>query len=239
MPRNKIFSMLLDFAIVSVLLFSLLIGALRGAIRQIAQLIAIAVAYLVAEPIGDALQPQLPRSPLLPMLPQRELATIIAFIAVWLFSTACFGVLIRWRLAGDDLHRRHWDRLAGAWLGGLRTAVSVYVVFCVLGLVGRELRLHSSWLEGSTVYGFAQRHNAFDGHQLFASLERSSDSSSLLRHPPFVELLKTHPELKAVVGRPEMKPVLDRGDAKEILRKLLELSAKEHEQAVDRRFSEL
>ena len=231
--------MLLDIAIGSVLLFSLLIGALRGAIRQIAQVIAIVVAYLAAEPIGAALQPQLPNSPLLRMLPQRELAALLGFVAVWLFATLCFGVLIRWRFAGDDLHRRHWDRLAGAWLGALRTALSVYVVLCVISLTGRELRLRSAWLEESTVYAFAHHHNAFDGSQLFASLEGSSRSSSLPHHSYVAELLKTHPEWKDLLARPEMKPVLDRGDVKEILRKLLEVSAKEHERAVDRGVSEL
>jgi|GEM_PF-6685737 len=231
--------MFLDIAIGSVLLFSLLIGALRGVIRQIAQLIAIAAAYLAAGPIGAELHSQLPPSPLIRMLPQREVASLLGFVAVWLFVTACFGVLIRWRFAGDDLHRRHWDRLVGAWLGALRTALSVYVVLCVISLVGRELGVHFSWLEESTVYAFAHRHNAFDGRQLFASLEGDTRSNLFLHHPGVAELLKAHPELRDVLGRPEMKPVLDRGDAKEILRKLLEVSAKEHERGVDKRVSEL
>src|SRR5260370_11576001 len=118
--------MLVDIVIGIAIVFSLLIGALRGAARQIAQLVAITVAYLGAHPLGMIVQEKLPRSLHLFVLPQFELATLIAFLGLWLVLTVCFGALIRWRFAGDDLHRRRWDRLAGALLSGLRISILLY-----------------------------------------------------------------------------------------------------------------
>src|SRR5260370_493494 len=220
--------MLLDITVGIAIVFSLLIGALRGAARQIAQLVAISVAYLGAHRLGLILQDQLPRSLHLFVLPEFELATLIAFLGLWLVLTVCFGALIRWRFAGDDLHRRRWDRLAGAWLSGLRISISLYLALCTVGLVQREFRFGSVWLYGSTLYSIANRYNVFtESTQLVANLGGGTHARLLpkLGEAQAIELIKASPEFREILTRPELKEAFNRGDPKEIIKKVVEGSA--------------
>src|SRR5258707_14133510 len=137
--------MLLDIVLGIAIVFSLVFGALRGAVRQIAQLVAITVAYVSAHPLGIIVQEKLPRSLHLFVLPERELAIMIAFLGLWLVLTAGLGALIRWRFAGDDLHRLRWDRLAGAWPPGPRMSISLYLALSPAGFGEREPVVGSGW----------------------------------------------------------------------------------------------
>jgi membrane protein required for colicin V production len=234
--------MLLDIVLGIAIVFSLLIGALRGAVRQIAQMVAITVAYVGAHPLGIIVHEKLPRSLHLFVLPESELAIMIAFLGLWLVLTACFGALIRWRFAGDDLHRWRWDRLAGAWLCGLRLSVSLYLALCVVGLVERELRIGSVWLDRSTLYSIANRHNVFTAStQLVASLGGGTHARLVpkLREAQALELIKASPDFKEILTRPALKEVLSRGDPKEIVKKVLEESAKDHHRLIEKSVSEL
>jgi membrane protein required for colicin V production len=234
--------MLLDIVLGIAIVFSFLIGALRGAARQIAQLVAIAVAYVGAHPLGMIVQQNLPRSLHLFVVPESELATLIAFLALWLALTACFGVLLRWRFAGDDLRRWRWDRFAGAGLSGLRMGASLYLALCVVGLMQRELRIRSVWLDRSTFYSVASRHNVFTASgQLVASLQKSPHASLLpkLQEAQALELIRASPEFKEILSRPQLKEVLNKGDPKEIIKRVLEESAKNHHGVIDKALSEL
>ncbi len=234
--------MLLDIVLGIAIAFSFLFGALRGAVRQIAQLLAITVAYVGAHPLGIILQEKLPRSLHLFVLPERELAIMIAFLGLWLVLTAGFGALIRWRFAGDDLHRLRWDRLAGAWLSGLRMSISLYLALCTVGLVERELRVGSVWLDRSALYSIANRYNVFTASsQLVANLGGGTHARLLpkLREAQAMELIKASPELREILTRPELKEVLNRGDPKEIIKKVLEESAKDHYRVIEKSASEL
>jgi membrane protein required for colicin V production len=234
--------MLLDIVLAIAIVFSVLIGALRGAVRQIAQLVAITVAYLCAHPLGMVLKERLPRSLHLFVLPESELAIMIAFLGLWLVLTVCFGALIRWRFAGDDLHRWRWDRLAGAWLSGLRMSLSLYLALCTIGLLQRELRFGSLWLHRSTLYSIANQYNVFTAStQLVASLGGGTHARLLPRlgEAQAIELIKASPEFREILSRPELQEVLNRGDPTEIVKKVLEESAKDHHRVIEKSVSEL
>jgi membrane protein required for colicin V production len=234
--------MLLDIVVGIAIIFAMLIGALRGAIRQIAQIVAIAIAYVGAHPLGIIVQEKLPRSLHLFVLPESELAIMIAFLGLWLVLTVCFGAVIRWRFAGDDLHRLRRDRLAGAWLSGLRMSLSLYLGLCIVGLVESELRVGSVWLERSTFYSIANRYNVFTASsQLVASLGGGTHARLLpkLGEAQALELIKASPEFKEVLTRPELKDVLKRGNPKEIIQKVLEEIAKDHHRVIEKSVSEL
>jgi membrane protein required for colicin V production len=234
--------MLLDIVLGIAIVFSFLIGALRGAARQIAQLVAIAVAYVGAHPLGMIVQQKLPRSLHLFVVPESELATVISFLALWLALTVCFGALLRWRFAGDDLRRWRWDRLAGAGLSGLRMGVSLYLALCVVGLMQRELRIRSVWLDRSAFYSAASRYNVFTASgQLIASLQKSPHANLLpkLKEAQALELIRASPEFKEILSRPQLQEVLNRGDPKEIIKRVLEESARDHHGMIDKALSEL
>src|SRR5258707_9917178 len=151
------------------------------------------------------LQDQLPRSLHLFVLPEFELATLIAFLGLWLVLTVCFGALIRWRFAGDDLHRRRWDRLAGAWLSGLRMSISLYLALCTVGLVQREFRFGSLWLYRSTLYSLANRYNVFtESTQLVASLGGGITTRLVpnLREALNIQIIHLSPDVMVLIMPP-------------------------------------
>jgi hypothetical protein len=149
-------------------------------------------------------------------------------------------LLIRWRFAGDDLHRFRWDRLVGAALAGMRMSVSLYLALCMVSLVRRELRFRSAALEQSALFSLANGHNLFVGHDQFLASAGLGGHSSLFKvqEARAVEMLKASPELREILNRPELKEALKRGDAKEIVKKVLEESAKDHRRVIDKSVSE-
>ena len=119
---------------------------------------------------------------------------------------------------------------------------SLYLALCVVGLMQRELRIRSVWLDRSTFYSVASRHNVFTASgQLVASLQKSPHASLLpkLQEAQALELIRASPEFKEILSRPQLKEVLNKGDPKEIIKRVLEESAKNQHGVIDKALSEL
>ena len=150
-----------------------LFGALTGASRQLAVLGALVAASLSARPFGAYLGPRLASRVNSPLLGAHVLATVLAFIGVYLAVRFVLTQVLRYLLAGPDGEHRSVDRGFGFLLGAGKVAVGAYLTLCILTFVQEHLSIAGKTLEllpkRSVAVGFANDHNLFEVSELAAA----------------------------------------------------------------------
>ena len=122
----------LDYAIIGVLLVSVIWSALRGMVREVVSLGGWIIAFLAANLFAGPLAAHLPQA-----IPGDALRTLVAFIAIFIFVLICsalVGLLMSKLVAAVGLGGL--DRGLGALFGFARGAIIVLAAALAAGLTG-------------------------------------------------------------------------------------------------------
>jgi membrane protein required for colicin V production len=120
----------LDYAVIGVLLVSMLWSALRGVVREIISLGGWIIAFLAANLFAGPLSTHLPQA-----IPGETLRTLAAFLAIFIFAlicTALVGLLMSKLVNAVGLGPI--DKVLGALFGIARGSLLVLVAVLVAGL---------------------------------------------------------------------------------------------------------
>lgn len=120
---------LIDYAVLAIVGFSVLLSVLRGLVREVLALAAWAIAFIVARLFGGDLAALMP-----PEIPGEELRWLAGFITLFvavLLAMSLVAVGVSQLVKGAGLSVE--DRLLGAVFGLLRGALVVTVLALVAG----------------------------------------------------------------------------------------------------------
>jgi membrane protein required for colicin V production len=126
----------LDYAVIAVLVISLVWSALRGVVREIISLGGWIIAFLAANLFAGPLSTHLPQA-----IPGDTLRTLVAFIAIFivaLISSALVGMLLS-RLV-NAIGLGPIDKVLGALFGIARGALVVLAATLAAGLTSAPLQ---------------------------------------------------------------------------------------------------
>jgi membrane protein required for colicin V production len=120
----------LDYAVIGVLLVSMVWSALRGVVREIISLGGWIIAFLAANLFAGPLSAHLPRA-----IPGDALRTLAAFLAIFVLALICsalVGVLMSKLVSAIGLGPM--DKVLGALFGIARGAILVLVAVMAAGM---------------------------------------------------------------------------------------------------------
>ena len=134
----------LDYAVIGVLLVSMLLSALRGVVREIISLGGWIIAFLAANLFAGPLSIHLPQA-----IPNETLRTLAAFLAIFIFALICtslVGLLMSKLVKAVGLGPI--DRMLGALFGIARGSILVMAAVLVAGLTSAPTQ--AWWKESVT-----------------------------------------------------------------------------------------
>lgn len=118
-----------DFAVIAILLVSLLIGAWRGLVREMLSLLGWPIAFVMSKLFANDL------APLLPMVQEALLRTMLAYALVFIAALILWSVLV-WLLSRlVKASGLGWlDRVLGGVFGVVRGGLVLLVMVWLAGL---------------------------------------------------------------------------------------------------------
>ena len=122
----------LDYAVIGVLLVSMVWSALRGVVREIISLGGWIIAFLAANLFAGPLSAHLPQA-----IPGEALRTLTAFLAIFIVALICsalVGLLMAKLVSAIGLGPM--DKALGALFGIARGAILVLVAVLAAGMTG-------------------------------------------------------------------------------------------------------
>ena len=134
----------LDYAVIGVLLVSMVLSAFRGVVREIFSLGGLIIALLAANLFAGPLSTHLPQA-----IPSESLRTLAAFLAIFIFALICSalaGMLMSKLVNAVGLGPL--DKVLGALFGIARAAILVLVAVLLAGLTSAPRQ--PWWKESAT-----------------------------------------------------------------------------------------
>lgn len=144
----------LDYAILGVLLISVLIGVFRGAIREIVNIVGWVAGFFAAKMFAPEL---------VPFFSDWMVDPVIRFVVAWLliFFSVVIGISVIGSLIAEGVRKLglgSLDRIVGAAIGALRGALVLLFLALAAGLttfprapIWKEAAL-TPWLETAALY---------------------------------------------------------------------------------------
>lgn len=134
----------LDYAVIGVLLVSIIVSAMRGVVREIISLGGWIIAFLAANLFAGPLSIHLPQA-----IPGETLRTLASFLAIFIFAlifSSLVGLLMSRLVKAVGLGPI--DRVLGAFFGIARGAIIVMVAVLAAGLTSAPRQ--AWWKESMT-----------------------------------------------------------------------------------------
>ena len=207
--------MVIDIIVGILMVFAILRGWARGLLFQLGQAAWAVTAVLVSKWLGELLEPTIVDVGAPP-----HTASTIAFACVFLALYVAGSYLIH--RTTKEIHDSSktitkGDRVAGLFLGALKGAILIYVVFVVVIMTHRLTGKLPIPYASSHVGRFVVQHNFLDSEEFpraralkalvkLGYIAGKNDSLTLIKNPHFQAVLM-HPKA-AVLAEPEVQKAL-------------------------------
>lgn len=216
--------MTLDLVVLGIVAFAAIFGFFKGLARQVGAALGTVAAWFAAGPSGHALGATVAVKARTSLTIGTVLASIAAFLLVYLVVQVISAAIIRRLLAGRDPHDRGVDRALGFLLGGAKMASIVFVVLCGLTFFESNVvvagRHYTFTPRDSVAAGLARRWNVLERLQFsgvkdlvkVAKLQGDPQAAGKLKDDPDFSSLTKDPRFKQALSAEGMRRALESGD---------------------------
>lgn len=203
--------MTLDLIALSLLAFFALWGAFSGFSRQVAHAIAGVGAVIAAAPAGRFFAEPMAKALQASLTVGVVAATIVSFLAVYLFVRLIMTLFLRRLLAGKDPKNRTADRTMGLGLGFAKTAVALWIGLSAATFVENNLvlagRRYTFTPKDSRLVALARQYNFIESVQ-FSGAKDLVLAAKLAGDPKAAQKLKDDPDYAALMKDSRFRQVL-------------------------------
>lgn len=207
--------MTLDLIVLGLVALFALWGAFSGFAKQVAQALAGVGAVIAAAPAGRFFGEALARGLQSSLTVGIVAATILSFIVIYLLVRMILTAVLRRMLAGKDPENRTADRFLGFGLGGLKTAVALWIGLSAATFIENNLVLagkkYTFTPKDSKLVALSRRFNFIETVQ-FSGAKDLALAAKLASDPKAAQKLKDDPDYAALMKDPRFRQVLQ-GDA--------------------------
>lgn len=221
--------MTLDLVVAGLIAAFALWGAVTGFARQVAQAAAWVGAFFAAGPAGRFFGEPVAQQLKSTLTVGVVVATVAAFLLVYLLGRALLTAVLRRLVAGGDPERRGADRALGFGLGGLKAAALAWVGLSAVTFVEQNLVLRGKKYaftpKDSQLVGLARQWNLLElqqfsgGSDLVRAASLAGDPKALPRlkdDPDYAALMKDA-RFRQVVNSAALEQALKSGDVRALL----------------------
>lgn len=207
--------MTLDLIAFSALAFFAMWGALSGFAKQVGQAIAGVGAVIIAGPAGRFFAEPMSHVLKSSLTVGVVVATIVAFIAIYLLARLVVTQVLRRLISGKDPKNRSADRTLGFLLGLGKAAVGLWIGLSAATFVENNLvlagRKYTFTPKDSKLVALARQYNFIESMQ-FSGAKDLVLAAKLATDPKAAEKLKDDPDYTALMKDSRFRQVLQ-GDA--------------------------
>lgn len=207
--------MTLDLVALGAIALFALWGAFSGFAKQVAQTVALVGAGFAAVPAGRFFAEPVAQGLKTSLTVGVVAATIISFIVVFLFGRLLVTLVLRRLLSPKDPENRSADRVLGFGLGGVKTAVTVWVALSAATFVENHLVLagkkYTFTPKDSKAVAIARHFNFIEWVQ-FSGAKDLALAAKVAADPKAAAALKTDADYVALMKDPRFRQLLQ-GDA--------------------------
>lgn len=215
-------------ALGAVALFALW-GAFSGFARQVAHAVAGVAAVIAAAPAGRVFAEPMARALKSSLTVGVVVATILSFLLVYVLVRLVLTAVLKRLLAGKDPENRSADRALGFGLGGLKTAVAVWIGLSAATFVEHNLVLagkkYTFTPKDSRLVALARQYNFIERVQFSgardlvraAKVAGAPKAASRLKDDPDYAALMKDTRFRQVLQSDAWKKALDTGDVRALM----------------------
>jgi uncharacterized membrane protein required for colicin V production len=202
----------LDLVVLGIVLFAALFGAWKGFSRQIATAVGAVAAFFVASPLGTLGGPGVAKHIGCGLTSGVVIATVGAFLLVYLVVQVVTTMVLRRVLAGKDPNNTTTDRVLGFALGGGKLLAMTFVVLSGATFLESNITFAGKKVvftpKDSVFVKLARDYNAFE-HWQFSGVKDLVKVAKLVGNPQNAERLKDDPDLVSLTRDPRFKKALN------------------------------
>ncbi|MFZ5444700.1 MAG: CvpA family protein [Myxococcota bacterium] len=204
-------------------------GAFSGFSKQVAHAVAGVAAVFAAGPTGRFFGEAFAKSLQTSLTVGVVIATVTAFVLTYLLVRLLLTAILKRLLAGKDPENRSADRLFGFGLGGLKSAVAIWIGVSAATFIENNLvlagRKYTFTPKDSKLVAFARRYNFIETVQfsggkdlaLAAKLASDPKAAQKLKDDPDYAALMKDSRFRQVVQTDAWKKALETGDVRGLM----------------------